>query len=152
MFRTIHWTRRSTLLVAPAVVAAVVWFVTLPEPRFAGALFWHIGAALCVAAIACPHRLPRGRVLQACTAAAVVLYVAISSRGGDILTISPAGTPPARAKLGSFTTESGLIVHVPLGDDRCLSAPLPCTPTPTRDLRLRRSGDLGSGFTRAAPR
>jgi hypothetical protein len=45
-------------------------------------------------------------------------------------------------------TDSGLVVHVPKDstEDQCWDAPLPCAPSADRRLRLRRPGDLGSGF------
>ena len=51
-----------------------------------------------------------------------------------------------RSELQSFITRSGLRLYVPQEGDQCWDAPLPCTPYPNADLRLRRQGDLGSGF------
>jgi hypothetical protein len=42
--------------------------------------------------------------------------------------------------------ESGLVVNVPTLSDACWNAPLPCTAFPNPALRLRREGDLASGF------
>jgi hypothetical protein len=47
--------------------------------------------------------------------------------------------------LTSYRTDSGLSIFVPQGH-RCGRAELPCTSHPARNLQLRRSGDLGSGF------
>ena len=38
------------------------------------------------------------------------------------------------------------VVNVPTVSDSCWNAPLPCTAYPNPALRLRRDGDLGSGF------
>jgi hypothetical protein len=51
------------------------------------------------------------------------------------------GRPP----ITTYTTQSGLQVHVPVQGNRCWDAPLPCTPHPAPNLRLR-STDLGDGF------
>ena len=54
--------------------------------------------------------------------------------------------PPPRALVQAKETSPGLTVYVPVGDDKCWDAPLPCTPRYNAGLRLRRSNDLGSGF------
>ncbi|MGH7657841.1 MAG: hypothetical protein ACREL6_06365, partial [Gemmatimonadales bacterium] len=41
---------------------------------------------------------------------------------------------------------SGLILNTPARGMLCWDAPLPCTPHPAPNLRLRRPGDLGGGF------
>jgi hypothetical protein len=41
---------------------------------------------------------------------------------------------------------SGLEINVPRGIESCFAAPLPCAPHPDKGLKLRRPGDLGSGF------
>jgi hypothetical protein len=53
-----------------------------------------------------------------------------------------------------FVTASGLVVNVPARTydpppgmpNACWRAPIPCTPNPAPNLRLRRPGDLASGF------
>ena len=54
--------------------------------------------------------------------------------------------PTDTARLEVFTTESGLVLYVPENDNRCFNAPLPCTPHPAPNLRLRRGQTLQSGF------
>jgi len=49
-------------------------------------------------------------------------------------------------ELYTFVTESGLRLYVPVTGDQTWYAPLPNTPNPSRDLRLRGS-DLSKGFT-----
>ena len=44
-------------------------------------------------------------------------------------------------------TSSGLLVYTPKFGDQCWDAPLPCTPYFKESLRLRRPGDMASGFT-----
>jgi len=46
----------------------------------------------------------------------------------------------------TFTTDSGLVLHIPVASDQCWDAELPCTPYPNPKLRLRRPDDLSSGF------
>jgi hypothetical protein len=53
--------------------------------------------------------------------------------------------PMPRAALTRYRTDSGLEVVVPVEDDRCWDAPLPCTPYRRRDLRLR-GASMREGF------
>src|SRR5262249_28416919 len=59
--------------------------------------------------------------------------------------------PMPRPRTTSFVTASALVVTVPLDDNRCFSAPLPCTPHPAANVRLRVPGQLGSGFVTDGP-
>jgi hypothetical protein len=54
--------------------------------------------------------------------------------------------PVPTARLEVFVTESGLRLLVPRDDNRCVNAPLPCTPHPASNLRVRKDENLGSGF------
>lgn len=54
--------------------------------------------------------------------------------------------PVPKVGMATFVTRSGLEVLVPSADFYCWNAPLPCTPEPLPGLRLRREGDLSSGF------
>jgi hypothetical protein len=58
--------------------------------------------------------------------------------------------PMPRSEVVTFVTDSGLELYVPKERGRCWDAPLPCTPYPKPDLRLRREGDLRSGFVKSA--
>jgi hypothetical protein len=53
---------------------------------------------------------------------------------------------PPDPPLKSFVTRSGLLLYVPEKGDQCWDAPLPCTPYPNSDLRLRSQGDTSHGF------
>jgi hypothetical protein len=56
-------------------------------------------------------------------------------------------TAPKVPELAPFTTRSGLRLSVPTaGVGQCIDAPLPCTPNPANNLRLRKPGDISSGF------
>jgi hypothetical protein len=54
--------------------------------------------------------------------------------------------PPPSVPLRTRTTDSGLTVHVAQEGDQVFYAPLPAAPYFRRRLRLRREGDLSSGF------
>lgn len=51
-----------------------------------------------------------------------------------------------RVELKTFSTRSGLIVYVPENGNQCWDAPLPCTPYPDVNLRLRQKGNMRYGF------
>jgi hypothetical protein len=139
------------LFLLPAGAAAAFWFLTAPDPRFAGAALWALGAgALTLAAEEGIRRkalgaLP-GLVVLALCGAFPLVALADAVRGEDF---SRGFAPTPVAELKSLRTRSGLEVYVPAGsDDRSFDAPLPAT-TPSRfrpDLRLRREDDLSSGF------
>ena len=136
-------------LAVPAACGAVAWFAGAPEPRLAGAIFWHAGMAGVTAAVSAAL-LPRSSPVRPAIAAAVVclvlVYIATGSRARQLR--SPwegavvIGSPP----LTSFVTRSGLRLYVPTRDVLCLDAPLPCTAEPLPDLALRRAPDLAFGF------
>ena len=54
--------------------------------------------------------------------------------------------PVPKPDLVDFVTASGLVVHVPRVGDQTWNAPLPSAPYERPGLRLRRAGELGSGF------
>jgi hypothetical protein len=132
----------------PPLASLAIWFVTAPAIRFLGASLWLLAAlGTAVAAAALGGRAARVAAALAALLAAGVLSGA--ARRGSLL-VEPAyggfhATPePA---LDTFTTRSGLVLLVPRDRD-CYYAPLPCTPEPRAELRLRRPGDLASGFVR----
>jgi hypothetical protein len=54
--------------------------------------------------------------------------------------------PNPPVELTKFVTDFGLELTVPVDDDRVFDAPLPATPHPVKNLRLRKPGDLSGGF------
>jgi hypothetical protein len=153
------------LLLAPAVVGALFWFVTAPDFRFAGALFWILAAAaltLCLRELGLPRHGP-GHLVRAAAVAALALAAIAghdpmlrSTRGVVREAFHRAKTQPGlpplpRADCTEYVTRSGLILYVPVNGDHCWDAPLPCTPYPSPDLRLRRPGDLSGGFMLEPP-
>jgi len=54
--------------------------------------------------------------------------------------------PVKTAELTTYVTNGGLALYVPKTGTKCWDSPLPSTPYPRPDLRLRRPGDLASGF------
>jgi hypothetical protein len=138
------------LLLVPTLSGIAFWFFTAPRPVFGFFLFW-IFAALCAGQIL-------SQFIGAATHPCVAMLLVISLLVGTLPIARPIavkylaqGANPLRAFLGelfvkpgsdlwfhptppagleTFTTESGLRLYVPKDDNRCVNAPLPCTPHP----------------------
>jgi len=141
--------------VLPAWGAIVAWFLSAPDPRFAGALFW-ISAA---GAAAWTAHLRKLRYVLAAVAAAAVVAAPISRQATQLVRVPVAlvrgramlPPPVPTVALVPFVTDSGLRVWVPAVGEQAWSAPLPSTPYPDAALRARCTDDLGCGFTKTRP-
>jgi hypothetical protein len=124
--------------------SALAWFALAPDPRFAGATFWWLACAG-AAFVGGPRTARRITALAALGFAIVTLHgmpEALRLAGG----LQPAPQVPLRQAF----TDSGLLVWVPASGDQAWRAPLPSAPGLDARLRLRRPGDLRSGFRRDA--
>lgn len=146
------WPSAAIMLVVWLATTAA-WFLTAPALRFAWHLFFippAVGAGVLLSVLAGRPRATTA-VLAACMLALLVRVhepllfqdlLAVPGRGsamdGGLASAPTSPTSP-------FVTRSGLRINVP-ADGRCWDAPLPCTPFPRAGLRLRREGELGSGF------
>jgi hypothetical protein len=154
-------------IVPPTVISLVAWFVVAPDPRYATAGFWTLTALLASQAYLLGGANVNARLVRRVFTAACVLalspavvnplvewYVAhsIESPAKVIIRanfrIPPDGEwyqrPLGRPILSPYQTLSGLVVNVP--EQRCWAGPLPCTPNPAPNLRLRVPGRLDKGF------
>jgi hypothetical protein len=140
----------AALVLVPSAAAILVWFAAAPDPRFGSVFLWTF-ASIALAVTLDGARMRHRLAAAAVTVAVVIITMtglvsedpkAFLKRHGANLGLHP--TPTATLK--EFRTESGLVVLVPSGDDRAWQAPIPSTPYPHANLRLRRAGDLGSGF------
>jgi len=135
---------RYAPFVVPALGVLLFWFVTAPDPRFAGALFWYMAAgSLSVAgARTCSSR-------KALTVSGLSLMVTIllTLPRSKIIRPGPDGGfyPIPQVQVHTFKTNSGLTLFVPNNGDQCWDAPLPCTPYPNSNLRLRTDGNIAAG-------
>ena len=143
----------SGWVLVPAAASLAAWFASAPNPRFAEGSLWFLAAA--AVALAVERLRPDGEETRpgSYRLAVCALWVAV------FLFVSPLRQPlvvPPQSK-GRFaplprsatevrTTGSGLRVVVPVDDDRCWDAPLPCTPYFHPQLRLRNGHDLRGGF------
>ena len=139
----------SAAFMLPAVGGVLFWFLTAPEPRFAGVTFWYWAAG--AMAIHCRRYSvsARWRFARAVLAFSVALTLVTTLKHNKFVDPGPHGGfhPMPVAELATSVTESGLAVHVPTDGDQCWDAPLPCAPHVSPKLRLRKPGVLRSGFT-----
>jgi hypothetical protein len=142
----------SLLFFVPPACSAAFWFLTAPSPRFAGSVFWAIAAgALALSVHGLGPRL-RTAARYVLVASSVILSVSMFSRMNVVKPGPDKGFHAApRVAMQTYVTRWGLQVLVPRPSPAgpakyCWDAPLPCTRRPDPDLRLRKEGDLSSGF------
>ncbi len=140
--------RTIWLIFLPTVSAIVFWFLMGPAIRFGSPFFWITAASMMGILFMRFSKFASSRLLKGILSACLILFFMNIGKffqsGGTDFGFRPTPTP----KLTVFTTQSGLQLYIPDKDDfsRCWDSPLPCAPHPNPDLRLRRKGDLGSGF------
>jgi hypothetical protein len=140
------------LLIAPAALGLVYWFLTAPDPRFATAAIWTLAAGGSLLFLSHAHGWLR-RSFYAWTVGLTFLGLnlpairAIVRHPEFLRDISTVGFIAHKSDvLAERRTNSGLRVLVPGGtDDKCWDSPLPCTPYFNPRLELRKN-DIGSGF------
>ena len=159
-------------LLAPLAASILVWFFVAPEPRYASPLFWATMATCWVGVV---RMAPPEQANQAARALGLgVLLLTLSQplldpllstsraeAGESILTRvvrrnlrypdDKAWPSPKihSSAVRQYQTDGGLTLTVPA--DRCWSRPLPCTPNPAKNLRLRVPGRLDGGFVIDGP-
>jgi hypothetical protein len=122
--------------------------LTAPDPRFAGASFWLLGAGvLAVALSMCATDTVRlGIALYS------VLLFSQNVNVIDFLHQWHKDTGPAKTVgMKTMTTDSGLTIFIPLEGDQPWDSALPATPYFNRKLRLRNADDISKGFTVKSP-
>ena len=161
-----HWFpldwRRSLVLV-PWAVGAIYWVVMAPAPHFAASTFFVMAAGVAVLTVE-RFRVALSTVALriiccwgvslSCMVALVLLAHYLFHNGLFVGPGSDKGFHPAPApEVKARTTESGLVVYVPKNESshQCWDAPLPCTPYFNPRLRLRKPGNLASGFAADTP-
>ena len=132
----------ATILVPP-LASFVFCLVTAPRPRFAGAALWILAAEAVLLALGTDAGAGSRRLVLA---GAIVLALLPFLDGRPVLRRLSGFEPQPRPRLEEVRLESGLVVRVPTVADSCWDAPPPCAPHPDPRLRLRRAGNLESGF------
>jgi hypothetical protein len=136
---------RWFLLSLPMFIGLAFWFFSAPDPRFAGVSFWLL-ASFSIAF--CYRQKPTTFFASTIITGAFLLAFIEATQIGFWTTPGPDhGLYPApQVGIQTFQTSSGLVLYVPIANDQCWNAPLPCTPYPNSLLRLGESDNLGSGF------
>lgn len=135
--------RSLWLVFLPHVVAILFFILSVPNPKFAEASIWALGAGLLALAIS---RLNGETIMLVCLASSAVMSANLVNPV-DVCHewINYTGslrTCPMEVKV----TDSGLNLYVPVAGDQCWNAPLPNTPYFNPKLRLRVKDDIRSGF------
>ena len=140
-------------ILSPLLVSLFYWFFTAPDPRFSNAIFF----LMPISAILITFTLIQDRF--SVRLFVIIVFIAFISANLNFITyavknyreiksISTSGWYSVKEiPLDKRITNSGLIVYIPKTDYLCWDAPLPCAPLFNDTLRLRKSGDIASGFT-----
>ena len=157
-----HESRRSapagvSVVVAAAIASTLFWFVSAPDIRFG------YGALFLLAALPLALALPRTEAaawsirsrtrLAVAASAAVLAFSAVQlRREGEWRPAALVPPAPPRPLLEERRTVEGEALWVPVGNDRCWAAPIPCTPYFRKELVVRRdSTGRIRGFSLPAP-
>jgi hypothetical protein len=134
--------RRVSLLAIP-VAALGIWFLTSPDVRFAGALFWCLPATVGWALVREP-RLPvwNIRVLVGVWMA-IALYPLVEVQPA-IRGSSSAALPAPLPRVVLLAIDGPVPVAVP-ADGACWDTPPPCTGLPRAGLHMR-GANLDAGY------
>ena len=149
-------TRPGWWILLPILIALALWFFSFPNPKYANYLMWSLAAlSVTLAATVWREITLAWRLAGAMTLTGIcLLYIVyLVLRAGTFpLPPGPADGFYQRAQpdLRVYKTHSGLELNMPRTGGQCWSLPLPCTPQPRRNLRLRESGNLGAGFVVAS--
>jgi hypothetical protein len=149
------WDLADSLVTSIFFLSASFWLFQAPTPRFAGVVFWFYFVYQLIRLMNLGDRKDDcTRVLPVSMCLIVMgLFVVGSLKDRSALITYPdeVSISIPSPKIKTFTTDSGLLLYVPneMGAMAGLSwdAPLPATPNPKSELRLRTAGDLSKGFT-----
>lgn len=152
---------RAWTLSLPCIASLIFWIYKAPTPRFGFFALW-ILAATWISLSALPYvatlRARKCFLALVCVVAAATIAIRVVGKlqtegKQEALALLLNGPGPdhgfqpfPKASFRSFTTDSGLILLVPVEDGRGYDAPLLTTPWPERKLQLRKKGDPASGF------
>ncbi len=143
-----RFSARAVLFLLPPLLGLGFWFWAAPDPRFAGAAMWYLGAgALAVAFTDAGDVMSRW--FSRCVVTGVALVVLVVHWKTDKF-IDPGGAagyyPIPEPEMIERETRSGLRVFVPARGQRCWNARLPCVQPFRPGLRLRDASRPQSGF------
>ncbi|HLY26273.1 MAG TPA: hypothetical protein VKQ72_08030, partial [Aggregatilineales bacterium] len=145
---------RMWLPIIPAVISAIFWFFSAPDPRFAGAAFWILAPWLGIMVLFLLLKSPRRAVVYG-TIVVPVGITALIVAGGlqSDFNLDGTGFPSIPVQLTEiYQTASGLQVNVSANPNDSLelwTAPLPASPYELAQLELR-DGNMRDGFSMGA--
>ncbi|MEP7286665.1 MAG: hypothetical protein ABI947_12960 [Chloroflexota bacterium] len=149
IFRRNREDLRLWLPLLPALLSAIFWFFSAPDPRFAGSAFWILALWSVVLLFNLIAKHPSRLIVYAALSIPVTIAVIVLVMGYARLKPDTAKFPLLPiAAMKPFLTDSGLIVLIPSNADNPLQlwdAPLPDTPYELPLLELR-GNDLRDGF------
>ncbi|MCC6156764.1 MAG: hypothetical protein IT350_01840 [Deltaproteobacteria bacterium] len=131
-------------LAAASLAALVNWYVMAPDPRFAAAMFWVLGAIGVLMISGSEPETPQRTGMAVGVIAGAVGILIITHVFTPGLHVGVRTLPDVKIEMKS--TASGLEVVLP-PDELCWNGPLLCMPRLDIRLRLRRAENLGAGFS-----
>jgi len=139
---------RDLLWLLPAAAAVFFWFITSPDPRFAGASIWLLGAGLLSVSLFNATTPSKSVWLALLLSTALSLSIFHTLHKPLLLPPGPdqGFYPVPQAKLKSVTTNTGLSVFVPVEGKQCWDSPLPCSPDLDPKLEARDPKKIEHGF------
>ena len=134
---------RPILFFFPPACCLLAWFISAPEPRFAGASFLILGIGMISMLISlAPIWWQRRYIIGVFCCSFILclgLFLINKRRAGGQYSIPT-------VQVEKRITNSGLLVYVPLNSDQCWDASLPCSPVFNANLTLRHRQDIQKGF------
>ena len=167
LLRGVGVAREAMPLMIPMLAGVVFWLWAGPEPRYGWQTMWSLAAVSVALAAVRAQDSVSPRALRRCFWLAIVLCLpgiafrmGVSALARDRNPLSEIPFQPPGEDHGFhpkptqawqlIRTHWGTEIYVPIGEDQPLSwdGPLPATSWPPLDMnvRLRRKGDLSSGF------
>lgn len=142
------------LFLVPPMMGLIFWFVSAPDPRFAGASFWILAAGLLTLLferLVRQYHVPDQMVQLARGMLVLIVFLYVAPLKNPLWIMpsleTASGLPPLpEVRYSTAVTDSGLQVYFPLENGLCWDAPLPCTPYVRPGLQLRELGELRAGF------
>lgn len=145
-------------ILAPAATSLIYWFFTAPDQRFAHGSFFILSTGSGLLLLSFLWRRAKQTstpwtVWSILAIANLSLWTLLVKQPQGIASISVSGWHKTTVvAMDTMRMGSGLTLHCPRTGDQCWDSPLPSTPYPDEQIRLRDSTRMASGFTRMAPR
>jgi hypothetical protein len=138
----------------PPILGLFFWWLTAPDPRFARSLFAFLPLLMAYILLQRLEQNGWGKPRWNQVGVLLLVYLAVGATfavdAGELMQIPAGFAEMPSAEISTHILPTGLRLNVPVDDDRCWNAPLPCAPYVILELQLRGS-DLQQGFAIASP-